>query len=204
MRQRTDNSQGSDGEGLAGGQMGWTKCLYFSGAGAWGGDGIGVSGEAAGKGERGQRDFLHFHLSTCGRMRGHTCTRTTYQRVECEWRARRWWPECVQSAGSGPAGCVPGGGSAWDLRRDLQTTQHNTKNNSYLTFWRLSSSKRTKYNIVLASLNNIAISCWFPSAKVHWQTPHAKAFLYPSVNFLSFSHSVLNNRRHFFYQRLLQ
>lgn len=41
-------SQGSDGvegEGLAGGQRGCGKCLYISGAGPWGGDGMGVSGE---------------------------------------------------------------------------------------------------------------------------------------------------------------
>lgn len=36
-------------EGLAGGQGGWEKCLYISGPAPCGGDGMGVSGEAAGK-----------------------------------------------------------------------------------------------------------------------------------------------------------
>lgn len=54
-------SQGSvcvEGEGLAGGQRGWGKCLYISWAGPCGGDGIGVSGEAAGRKACTQRDVL--------------------------------------------------------------------------------------------------------------------------------------------------
>lgn len=43
-------SQGSvcvEGDGLVGGQWGWGKRLYISVAGPCGGDGMGVSGEAA-------------------------------------------------------------------------------------------------------------------------------------------------------------
>lgn len=45
---RSQGSVWEDGEGLAGGHRGWAKGLYLSGAGPWGGDGIGVSGDAAG------------------------------------------------------------------------------------------------------------------------------------------------------------
>lgn len=38
-----------DDRGLAGGQRDWGYCLYFSGAGPCGGDGMGVSGEAVGR-----------------------------------------------------------------------------------------------------------------------------------------------------------
>lgn len=116
-----DGSQGSAcaaGEGLVGGQAGWTKCLYLSGAAAWGGDGMGVSGEAAVRVREFRKTFIPQHEMAC--------TRSTYRRVECEWRARCWWPGCVQSAGPGPPVCVPGGGggSAWARRLDLQTAQH--------------------------------------------------------------------------------
>lgn len=56
-------SQGSvweDDEGLAEAPRGWAKGLYLSGAGPWGGDGMGVSGEAAGWWTRTERhlDFI--------------------------------------------------------------------------------------------------------------------------------------------------
>lgn len=57
-------SQGSvceDGSGLDGGHKGWGKCLYISGPGPCGGDGIGVSGEAAGG--KAEMEF-HFLLKT--------------------------------------------------------------------------------------------------------------------------------------------
>lgn len=46
----TDHGSGCEGgEGLAAGHRGWGKCLNLSGTGPSGGDGMGVSGAAAGK-----------------------------------------------------------------------------------------------------------------------------------------------------------
>lgn len=55
--------------GLAGGQRGWGKCLNISVAGPCGGDGMGVSGDAA---EREDEKDTIYLLIMCGQIKcGH-------------------------------------------------------------------------------------------------------------------------------------
>lgn len=102
-------SQGSfckDGEGLAGGQRGWAKGLYLSGAGPWGGDGMGVSGEAAGWRIRTER-HLHFifkkdHLRLCRQHRLETKRNLWLLHYRCRFNqfcvSIRWcnMAKCIQ------------------------------------------------------------------------------------------------------------
>lgn len=56
VAERSQGSLGVEDDGLAGGQRGWGKCLNISVAGPCGGDGMGVSGDAAQR--EAEKDYL--------------------------------------------------------------------------------------------------------------------------------------------------
>lgn len=102
--------------------------------------------------ERGQRGFHPITIA---------CMRSTYPRLECEWRAPCWWRECVPSAGPGPPACDPGGGggSGWALRLNLQTAQHKEQLIFNVLVSSVSSPERNKYDLVLTTLQCPAGAC---------------------------------------------